>query len=141
MSYFKDIRAKGYLMVGYSFIKSLGLVTATVLERLHVEYNYALTNNNFANGYFLTSLKELNYYLNIPTNDIAKAIKTLSDLKLIEYKIANEYYFIYIDKEQVTDFVKTAERKHSFRQWDTCLKPVQSYIYVISDMENDINDE
>lgn len=129
---FKRIRKKGYMMVGYTFVKELGVVTAIVLERLLTEYNHAMKNQLFYDGaYFSLDLKMLQFHLGIPEHELVESINKLSELGLIEcicYKGHEEYTFVRVFEDEIIDFEKTADIEKGYKLWDYGLYGLQSRV-------------
>ena len=147
--YYKSIRILGYLLVGYSLLKALGLTTATVLERLHTEYNFAKKNNYINGGYFGIDENEIASNLGLSRDDVIKSLNKLNNLSLIEYAHVYQTQVIYINQEQIFEYVRNAEKDNNYTDWDNGLKSIQysayreldDYFKEEDDGENEIIDD
>lgn len=127
--YYKSIRILGYLLVGYSLLKALGLTTATVLERLHTEYNFAQRNKLINGGYFGIDVTEIANSLALSKNEVINSLNRLIELQLIEIPKVNGINVAYIDQEQIIQFVKDVEKENNYTDWDNGLKSIQYSAY------------
>lgn len=147
--YYKAIRILGHLLVGYSLLKALGLTTATVLERLHTEYNFAKKNNYIYNGFFGIDVDEIASSLGISRDDVIKSLNKLNNLRLIEYAHVYQTQVIYINQKQIIEYVRNAENVNNYTDWDNGLKSIQysayrelnAYFEEEDDDENEIIDD
>lgn len=147
--YYKSIRILGYLLVGYSLLKALGLTTATVLERLHTEYNFAQRNKLINGGYFGIDVTEIANSLALSKNEVINSLNRLIELQLIEIPKVNGINVAYIDQEQIIQFVKDVEKENNYTDWDNGLKSIQysayreldDYFKEEDDDENEIIDD
>lgn len=123
---FKIIRKRGYLMLGYTFLKALGLA-GLVLERILVEYNYAEKNNLLTDrGFFGYQEDEIGYYINLGIEAVAKYIEYLAELNLLEVYIAeNGKKLIKINEPEIYNFERTAEINGKYMVWDAYLYKIQ----------------
>ena len=147
--YYKSIRILGYLLLGYSLLKALGLTTATVLERLHTEYNFAQRNKLINGGYFGIDVTEIANSLALSKNEVINSLNRLIELQLIEIPKVNGINVAYIDQEQIIQFVKDVEKENNYTDWDNGLKSIQysayreldDYFKEEDDDENEIIDD
>lgn len=131
-SYFKRIRKKGYLMVGYSLLKSLGRRNAIVLERLHTEYQHAIREELLYKGKFGVSMPHLAFYIGFTLEDVLNAINELSELSLIRVeKLMENLYSVIINEDEIHNFEKTMEIEHEYKMYDYHLYNIQRYGYTI----------
>ena len=135
--YFRTLRILGYLLVGYSFLKALGLTTAIVLERLHTEYNFAKRNNYIYGEYFGIDVDEIANCLGLSRNEVVYSINELIELKFIHVQKINKIIVLYIDKEQIMEFTKESEKENEYSDWDNGLKSIQYNAYKELEMESE----
>ncbi len=132
---FKRIRKKGYLMVGYSFLKALGCLLALVLERLLTEYQHANRHEWIYKGYFCINITYIADYIGFTKADVIEAINNLSALNFISLiHLEGDFYGVYINEDEIYEFEKTIEAEKDFKQWDYKLYSLQQngFIFMLS---------
>jgi len=133
---FKRIRKKGYLMVGYTFIKALGTMTAVVLERLLTEYQHAIRHNFLCNDEtFCIDLEELSFHLGLSIDELVDSIIKIRDLNLIYVDTYKGLYFVKINEEEIVNYEKTTEIENDYKMWDYNLYSVQSRVDNLSNID------
>ena len=132
-SFFGRLRSYGYLMLSYSLAKRLGLLTATVLERILTEYQHSISNDLNVKGWFVINYVEIGYHLNLDTEEVEEAVEALTSYGLIELREYNDLLLAQVQKETLVNFVKTAEINYDFKLWDYLLMPMQEQILNIED--------
>ena len=128
-SLFKRLRKKGYLMVGYSLLKSLGSQIALVLERLLTEYQHSIRNEFLYKGRFVISITHIALYIGFTEEQVMNALNELIRLNLINVEPIENLYSIYIDEDEIVDFEKTKEIENQYKQWDFQLYSIQNAGY------------
>jgi hypothetical protein len=133
---FKRIRKKGYLMVGYTFIKALGTTTAVVLERLLTEYQHAIRHNFWCTDEaFCFDADELSFHLGLSIDELVDSITKIRDLNLIYVDTYKGLYFVKINEEEIVNFEKTTEIENDYKMWDYNLYSVQSRVDNLSNID------
>ena len=131
-SYFKRIRKKGYLMVGYSLLKALGCRNAIVLERLHTEFQHAIREELLYKWKFGVSLPHLALSIGFTIEDVVNAINELTALGLIGVEqLRADLYSIEIHEEEIYNFEKTKEVEKHYKMYDYQLYTMQEYGYYL----------
>lgn len=131
-SYFKRIRKKGYLMVGYSLLKALGCRNAIVLERLHTEFQHAIREELLYKWKFGVSLPHLALSIGFAIEDVVNAINELTALGLIGVEqLRADLYSIEIHEEEIYNFEKTKEVEKHYKMYDYQLYTMQEYGYYL----------
>ncbi len=125
MSFNKLIRTLGYLMTAYSLLKALGLVKATVLERILTENQHADTNKLLIDGKFGSSFEEIAYHIGIKAEDVENSMQELQKIGLINFEIDNEFVIIKVNKEAIINFVKINEKRYLYKPWNDGLYILQ----------------
>ena len=140
MSYFARIRRYGYLMVGYSLLKALGLRNAVLLERLHTEYQHAIRNKLLYNCQFAVSLPHLAFYIGYTKPEVIEAMNDLINLCLISVKkLEKDLYSVEIQEDEIYNFEKTKEAEGNYKMYDYGLYAMQLHGYtLIERLEDEI---
>lgn len=122
----KKIRKKGYIMVGYTFVKILGAVVAIVLERLITELYYAIGHEYTCdNKSFTTTIENLSFHLGFSNEEIIAAFEKLQSLNLINYKQYNQYHFVTLNEDDIVGFEIYSEYTNKYKNWDENLDSIQ----------------
>lgn len=126
MTLLKKINGLGYLQLGYSLLKSLGWQEAIILSRLITEKNYAISNNNYCNDFFI-DLKEIEEALGFDVDTIIDGLCKLRDSGFISINNSfyQDRYLVHLLDEEIINYVKNAEYENNFEAWDACLNKTQ----------------
>lgn len=125
-SFFKQIRKKGYLLVGYAYLKKFGIIPTLVLERLLTEYNFAIRNKSYLQDYFFAiDVKEIAMCLCISETDVNESIKILKKSYLIYTTEVENFFLVHINEKSFLSREEEIEKDNSYNNWDFGLLNIQ----------------
>ena len=116
----------GFILLSYSLLQNLDVITAIVLCEIMAEYNHA-HNNNFNIGQrFLVNLKRMSDYLCLNFEEINNALNDLQDLDLIDYCFAGieNTILVWVKEDNIIKLKQEQERL--FHGWDWGLANCQN---------------
>ena len=122
------IRKKGYLMVGYTFLKAFGTEKAIIFERLLTEFQHSQrTMLNFYD-WFIIDFQEISFHTGISTKNVEKSILEFQKIGLIQLQVKDENVFIKLNTEEIIDFEQTFEKENNLKNWNYGLFTKQSQV-------------
>ena len=123
------IRKLGKLIISYSLFKALGPICDIVLARLITEFYHARKYNYLdENNSFCYDVKELNFHLGIPEDEIVNALNKLKELNLIKLESHGNINFVTLNEEDIVDFEYVAEERNHYKSWKYKLDELQKNI-------------
>lgn len=124
--YFKRVWNKGRLIVGYTDLKALGLITSIVMARLNTEYNYALGHKLLISDYFFSyDENEIAESIGLKVEDVKIAIEKLEELEFIKTQIIDNCNLMHLEIDNICNYISEAERKNDYKNWDYYLQTIQ----------------
>ncbi len=131
---FKQIRQKGYLMVGYTLLKSLGCTNAIVLERLLTEYQHAIRHKFMFASSFIIDLEIISIHTGISVEMVFEALLEFLNLGFINlWNVKEKAFLCKVNEEEIINFEKDVEQENSCKRWDYGLYSIQAVIYDLKD--------
>ncbi len=115
-----DFLSGGFVMLNYSILCSLELVSAIVLCQIIAEYNHAHNKNLNLDKFFLVNLSRMSDYLYFDEECIVNALKELKNLDLIDFydsKI-NNTILVWVNEDKIIQFKLQQECEKNLHKWD-----------------------
>lgn len=120
---YSHLRAKGFIMLPYGLIRTIGEIYAIVLMELLAELNYA--DNNYLNrdDDFLCNLGRLSEILNIKQDCLLEILQDLEKNNFIAVFSSDieDIKYIRINQDNIINYIETND-KNGFMNWDDGLK-------------------
>lgn len=127
---FKQIRQKGYLMVGYTLLKALGCTNVIILERLLTEYQHAIRHKFMFASSFIIDLEIISMHTGVSEEMVFEALLEFRDLGFIDlWNIKEKALLCKINEEEIVNFEKNIEQENSCKRWNYGLYSTQAIIY------------
>lgn len=108
MTLTKLLSSDGYICVNKSVMQKFGITVALILGELCAEYNYWESRNELEDGFFFSTLKNLENETTIKRDTQRKVLELLKEYNVIEVKRKNmpARRFIKINEDKLFDFLK-----------------------------------
>lgn len=103
MGILQFLASRNYITVNKDLIKIIGLEEAVVLGELASEYNYFLDKEELEDGYFYSTIENMENNTGLTEHKQRKAINTLKDKELLDIRVKGmpAKRYIKINEEQV----------------------------------------
>jgi hypothetical protein len=128
--YNKKIARLGFLSISYSSLKIFDIYTAIVFARLNTEYNNAIKYNYLIDQHcFAFDAVEIAQATGLSVDEVEISINKLKNLDLIKTKKIERNNLLYLNIDNIVDYITMEEEKRNLKPWNLSLNQLQYTVY------------
>lgn len=137
-----DFKRYGFIMLPYTFVRSIGAVKAAVLCQILAEYNHAQNNKLNAGKYFLTDFNRMAKYLGLNVDELIKIITELQEMQFLwfEYSDIKDIYLICVDEDNIVSFKEQTEQENMYDDWNAGLLRAQDPVNRLTEFTSSLQE-